>query len=259
MCVTRDQCYLSCTKSEPRKCNLHETLYSCFDPLAAKVCPSIAYSTPRDVFLQFAKRSFCVLNVCDCSDGYLRNKCGQCVLPSECGADCVRTTCEGPNTELETVYSYRKCRKDCGYNKCRRNRCRNKCKGGDRCHRKCQKSCDKCKKCRVAKHECVCKVGYARNNCGVCVPLSASQTVVPCACTNPCDLSAGFEWQCFNECNRPNCQNYIESASKTCPTACNYGCFCSAKKDLWYNGTACVPGLMCAPRYPLAIAYGNIY
>lgn len=52
----------------------------------------------------------CGLSKCDCFNGYLRNKCGQCVLPSDCGKKCCIgkcSACSGPN-EVR-VKKFRKC------------------------------------------------------------------------------------------------------------------------------------------------------
>lgn len=246
-CVEKSQCYVNCKKSKPIKCKgPFETLYGCFKSKEARVCPQIKYSRPRDVFSQYTSTDdLCVLNVCDCTNGFLRNKCGECVLPEDCGKKCHKIACEEPHSEVRTVYSKRKCKKDdCAHDKCETN-----CKD-DACRSNCNKKRSKCKKCRIARHVCVCKVGYARNKCGVCVPAHKAFDNVPCACTNPCNLP-GQEWHCYNECNRPSCQNYYDLPTKICPKACDYGCFCSANQGLWFNGTACVPGLMCPPRNQL--------
>lgn len=273
-CVSREKCFESCVKPEPVRCRgPNESLYGCFKPSEAKVCPDIAFSTPRDMFLRFVmtnstqQSDLCVLNVCDCAAGFMRNRCGECVTPNQCGGVCIREfTCDEPNTVVKNVYSCRKVKKSSGKCKCKdsSSKCsceKKKCSKGkkcmNRCSKKCRKSssksCKSCrsrssKKCQIINKVCVCKYGYARNNCGVCVPESKANDIVPCACTNPCSLP-GQEWQCFTDCDKPTCQNYYDLPAKLCRIeSCNYGCYCSARLGLYYNGTACVPGASCPPR-----------
>lgn len=230
-CVTQDQCSTSCGRFQPQQCTgKHEMIRGCFDPTKSKVCPEVKFSKPRDIF--FKPKPFqpglCVLSVCDCIDGYLRNKCGECVAPSECGKKCCIgkcSQCTGPN-EIRVKH----------FRKCTARTCKNlksplKCEG---------------KAGRVRINVCDCKIGYRRDNCGRCVPEDQCNSTAPCFCTDPCS-PVGSEWLCLNECNRRNCRNYYELKTKTCEPDCLYGCFCSATLDQWWNGTACVPGDQCPP------------
>lgn len=251
-CVSADQCYTDCKKPEAIKCKgPFESLYGCFNSNEAKVCPDISYSRPRDAFLQFSliskQKNLCALNICDCSNGFLRNKCGECVQPGDCGKSCHRIACEEPNAEVRKVLTYQNC--EININECENETCTEKC-ADEQCREKCKTNNIKCKKCRIIRHICVCKAGYARNKCGMCVLANKAMDDVPCLCTNPCS-DPNQEWQCYNECNRPTCQNYYDLPTKLCSKSCSYDCYCSQNKGLWFNGTACVPSIMCPIPYDL--------
>lgn len=271
-CVPKDQCNATCTKPQPTFCTGDfETVYGCLDPLEARVCPGIGCSSPRDVFLKFVSQlnstGLCVLNTCDCQNGYLRNECGKCVLPQECGLPCSDVECPQNEILISTpckrkrrCHKKKYCKNGKRCKKSRRNgkKCRKSCKNG----RKCKKSCRRSKKCKKSKsgrrecrqpckrevrfkNECVCKTGFARNNCGTCVPVEQASLNVPCVCTNPCLFDPDREWQCFNDCNKRTCDNLNSLPYKLCIIDCLYGCDCSATKDLWFNGTACVHRSLC--------------
>lgn len=234
--MTKDQCSTPCNRSQPLKCTgKHEVLHGCFDPSKSKVCPEVKFSKPRDVFFQpkQPQSDLCVLNVCDCIDGYLRNKCGQCVPANECGRKCCVgkcSRCPGPNEVRVTKYR-----------KCTARTCKNL-----KFPMICKKRAE-----RVRKNVCDCKIGYRRDDCGRCIPEDQCDNTEPCFCTDPCS-PVGSEWLCLNECNRRNCRNYYELKTKTCPSDCLYGCYCSARLGQWWNGTACVQGEQC-PSYEESI------
>lgn len=241
-CVMKEECSKNCTRPTKLQCTgQFEMLYGCLDPTQARVCPTTRCSKPRDFLLKYAKRSnqsgLCALNTCDCIDGYLRNKCGQCVPANECGRkSCIGkfTPCSEPN-EVR-VKKYRKCTA----RTCKNLKSPMKCKG---------------KAARVRKNMCDCKIGYRRNKCGKCVPETECNDNVPCVCTNPClEQGPTREWQCLNECNRPTCKNYYELPAKRCSSECTYVCSCSGTQNLWFNGTVCVRGDRCPP-YEIAKDY----
>lgn len=230
-CVTKDQCSIPCGRFQPQKCTgKHEVMNGCFDPTKSKVCPEVKFSKPRDIFFKTknSQIDLCILNVCDCIDGYLRNKCGQCVPANECDRKCCVgkcARCSGPN-EIRVAK----------YRKCTARTCKNL---------KSPMKCDR-KSGRVRKNVCDCKHGYRRDKCGRCVEEDQCNSSAPCLCTDPC-APVGSEWLCLNECNRRNCRNYYELKTKTCEKDCLYGCFCSARLNQWWNGTACVKGDQCPP------------
>lgn len=232
-CVPEQDCTKPCALPKLLECTgQFETLYGCLDPTQARVCLTSRCSKPRDFLLKYALQSnqkgLCAPNTCDCIDGYLRNKCGQCVPANECGRKCCvgkLTPCSGPNEVRR-----KKLRK------CKERTCKNlqfpmKCKG---------------RAGRVRKNVCDCKKGYWRNECGKCVTKDKCNDNSPCVCTNSC-VGEGREMQCFNRCMSSTCKNYYELPHKSCPKDCNYVCACSKRLNMWYNGTACVPGDQCPP------------
>lgn len=266
-CVPKEQCDEPCKKDEAATCGgQNQALNGCWDPTKARVCPGIGRSFPRDIFLKFVNgtnpNNLCIPKICDCQDGYLRNECGQCVLPELCTAPCGGSQCDGVNEEIKTIElppicdpptpmpmpcKKKSCKKhSCKKHKCKKHKCKkSKCKKSkckkSKCHEQMQPQCR-----RQFQRKCGCKDGYARNNCERCVPVDQANIEVPCACTNPC-TDPDKEFQCANGCSARTCDNFYFLPFTTCTTDCNYGCYCSANKDLWDNGTACVPSAMC-PR-----------
>lgn len=257
-CVVKEMCYVDCLKSMPIKCKgSHERVYGCLKPSERRVCPNPVDIMINAITAQLTnstiREELCILNVCDCTRGFFRNKCGKCVPLPECDNNCCNEfKCREQNTQMIPIPSMGKCGKcsksgchsecqDCG-NDCDDDKC-----DDDNCDHKCKRKCKKCKRCKKHQncpHTCACKSGYAKNKCGICVPIVDVILDVPCACTNPC-TAPNQEWQCFNKCNERTCQNYYELPSKLCEASCSYGCGCSVNKNLWYNGTACVTGSMC--------------
>lgn len=247
-CVSKEKCNVPCKQSVPVSCSgPFETLNGCWDPSQARVCPTVDQSVPRDLFLKYITQpntnGSCVLNVCDCQPGYLRNRCGVCVKPEFCGGstDCNGIQCNGANEELKTINTplldcmiSTSCKK-----KCKKNR---KCK----CKRSKKNRCRRHKRIYQVQQICGCKDGFARNKCDRCVPVSQANDDTPCVCTNPCRSDPYKEWSCFNECFERTCENMYTLPSKICPQDCNYGCQC--RNELWWNGTACVAGSMCPPQ-----------
>lgn len=241
LCVTADQCNTTCQRYEPLVCpDPNEILNTCFIPTNAKVCPNVQRSTPRDMFLKYISPSqpgLCALSVCDCKDGYLRNKCGQCVLESDCSRKCCvheSDPCSQPGEVRETKY-------------CKRRRTSRR----SRRRRSPFSSKRKCRERRYTKKsECNCQNGLSRDKCGRCLPPNILNCTSVCTCSNPCVQNPieGFRWECLNECNVRYCFNYYEIEvfkNKTCPTECFYGCQCSSNDNLWFNGTNCVPPEEC--------------
>lgn len=91
-CVTADQCKTPCKKFKPFVCSdPNEVIVGCFDPTKAKNCPSDGRSAPTEILSKFVvpkQSGLCALSVCDCKDGYLRNRCGQCVPENQCHEKC---------------------------------------------------------------------------------------------------------------------------------------------------------------------------
>lgn len=244
-CVTAEECRHQCKFSKPLVCPAaNEEVNSCFDPTKAKVCENVKRSKPRDIFLKSdrSQPELCALSVCDCVDGYLRNRCGQCVKAADCQKKCCvsrNESCSQPN-EIRVKKSRRH----------RRRRSSKSCKWDHSPFSYARKAC---------KNACTCKEGYIRNECDACVPPFQRDFQQTCLCTNPCAYITieGIEWVCASRCNQRECRTYHELQNKTCPNECVYVCNCSVNKNLWYNGTHCVPAEQCPP-YNETIDYSNI-
>lgn len=238
-CVPKERCSEKCKRTvAPLDCaDPNEVLNTCWNPTKVKVCPDVAHSKLRDRFLEFGQSSapgLCILSVCDCKDGYLRNRCGLCVPEKQCSDKCCIDECDPcPQQNEVRVTKHRK-----RSHSSKRSHSPFSCKRKHKKHGHDEKSV------------CVCKKGFVRDKCGRCVQPDQLNLFEPCLCTNPCSLTnkINLEWQCFNECNIPYCYNYWELEvwkNKTCPTECVWGCNCP--KNLWFNGTHCVPGEQCKP------------
>lgn len=239
-CVTKEECNTTCKRFLPLKCpDPNEQIYGCLDPTKAKVCPNLRRSMPRDLFFnpKPVQPGLCALTTCDCKNGYLRNRCGQCVLAADCNKKCCVSKsdpCSQPNEVRVTKY-----------NKNRRALGRSKRKCSPFPHKRNDRRGKYSKK-----SSCVCEDGFKRDHCGQCLQPQELLRKASCLCSNPCTLSniTGIEWICYNECNSRYCFNYWEIEvfkNKTCPTECYYACQCSQSENLYFNGSACVPPEQC--------------
>lgn len=140
---------------------------------------------------------------CVCKADYIRNDCNECVPEDQCDVN----YCIGPNEELKTITYHTVCRlpkycrtkKRCSGNSCKGNSChkkshRRKSCRGKLCRKKSKRSnnCHLPKECRCKREvqECVCKDGFVRNKCGVCVPQGqANYNVTVCVTSNMCRRS----------------------------------------------------------------------
>lgn len=240
-CVTKEECYAPREPLQPLVCTgENEELNGCFDPTEAKVCPYIRCSKPRDLFLQAAKRKrrgLCVLTICDCKDGYLRNKCGKCVTADKCSSECSilkSDPCSGPNEIRITKYYKRSSDNNCSNGKAKR---------------------------RIKKSVCVCKEGFVRDQCNQCLKPDWLGLKAPsCLVTNPCEGVPlnDAEWQCVSKGNQPDCRTMYElQKGKSSPSTddCYYGCHC--RPGLWFNGTNCVLAADCPP-YDQTLDLSNV-
>lgn len=176
-CVRRKKCADGCVLEDARGCmSVNETSDGCYDPHNEPTCKN-----------REASSESCVLGVCHCKKGYVRNSRGICILPKDCHLKYKEPNprpCSDPNEE----YAKGKCETNCdcraGYvrntcGKCVRNSdgniptpcsCTNPCPGKheiSRCVISCQRrNCDfrdyysRC--IPVCKQECDCIEGYRR-------------------------------------------------------------------------------------------------
>lgn len=241
-CVKKEECYTPCKRDQPIRCpGENEQLNGCFYPSDLRECPSRRCSTRREIFfnllLKLKRPGLCAWNVCDCRDGYLRNRCGKCVPAADCSKKCsvgVNDSCSQPNETRVKRFRKSTARTCKNYNDCSK-RSRKTRKGE-----------------KYRKNVCDCGEGFLRNKCGRCS--TDCNVRGPCMCTNPCLQSAfeDVEWICINECNGRDCVNYHELKTKLCPAECVYACQCSKNKNLWFNGTHCVPAEKCPPLEELS-------
>lgn len=213
----------------PIQCNgQNEKLVGCFDPLKARICrnarPSQDPSCPADSPFQLeldkkfdwsddrSSKDMCILNVCDCVPGYSRNKCGICVKDTECDRPCRPALCFPCSDPNEIRYKRLR--------ECEVRSCANLERAND---------CTKTE--RMFRNQCDCKDGYARDDCGRCVPELECHNQRPCQCTNPCKKN-NEEWRCVNTCTEYTCSNaYVQ---KLCISdSCSYKCDCV--EGLWRN------------------------
>lgn len=239
-CVKKEECYSStpCQLYQPLVCpGENEELLGCFDPTMAKVCPNVRCSKPRDLFFQSEKdcqTGLCAMNVCECIDGYLRNKCGKCVL----AADCFKKCHIGKHDPCSQTNEVRLAKRKSSTKSCKSRR-------RSPFSYKRQKN----------KNVCVCQDGTSRDHCRECVPPEMHHFKGACLHTDPCAYIHiempvyHVEWQCLNSCTQRDCRSMYNFKNRTtpCPTECFFTCQCSANKNLWYNGTACVTAEECPP------------
>lgn len=212
---------------------------------------------------------------CQCGNGLYKNDCGVCVPKGQCGVPCKTYQCDGANEELRTIElppvcnipipipkpkpcRKKSCRKhskkhSCENHKCKKSKCKkSKCKGSIR--RRTLKASMRLGCQRQFTTKCECIAGYARNNCEQCVPANQANIMGPCTCTNQCSSDPDKEIICANGCNARTCENFYKLPYTLCSLECSDGCYCSATRDLWYNGTACVPSSRCPPPSQMNIS-----
>lgn len=229
-CVPIEQCR---NVSEPReflRCpGQNEELIGCYDEANARICPEKGCSKQDNIFRKPPKSSHkCILNKCDCIEGFLRNIYGNCVPEKDCHNK-YKVKASDPCPGLNEVRV--KHIKKCDIQKCANLRHKKrKCRGDG---------------ARYLYNICICAKGYWRDDCGRCIP--KNQCHVPCKCTNP-STDPNKDYQFGNDCLARTCENLWLLPLKLCLNTGYYRWECSAKRDLWENEEKeCVPRDKCPP------------
>lgn len=185
-CVKEEECEDECS-TPPIVCpGKNEELMGCYDPRKARVCdpsdqiyeqPTCSLMDspyPLDLFDAFGwydePGESCIIQICDCKEGYKRNKCGICVEAADCCKDCQLTKddeCSDPN---EIRYDE--------WHPCDARTCQS-LKNPIECVEDWN---------NVYHNRCDCKEDYYRDSCGRCIAEDECENQEPCKCTNPCGL-----------------------------------------------------------------------
>lgn len=244
-CVSDELCNKPCDPLRPIACRgKNEKLIPCFDLMKARVCsnarPSQQPSCPTDSPFSLdlddkfdwtddphKSENMCILNICDCMEGFFRNKCGICVKKRDCKKPCRLERCDTCSDPNEMRY---KRLRECEARSCANRKNLVQCKGTD----------------RVYRNQCDCKQHYYRDRCGRCVSEKECDNQRPCQCTNPCEMVKHEAWRCVNTCTESTCSNVFN------PKMC-FAEFCSFKCDcmdnFWRNMAGkCVPKRECTPQ-----------
>lgn len=137
-CVPVEQC--------PNYCGVNQVKVNCYTNCSdSRHCPGTVDPAPADGSCTLA----CNKGDCECVNGYVRNRCGVCVLDTECSNPC---SC-----------NKRREKPDC-MNSCSARTCEHATSG---ILRKCVSNCS---------YTCECELGFVRDNYGNCV------TVDECPC-----------------------------------------------------------------------------
>lgn len=195
----------------------NETLYGCYDASINRLCPHLregsSSSTSSCSSSPLESDGLITPNVCDCQLNYYRNKCGQCVLLCDCKISCTVTLwdpCSDPNAERVA------CNEDYKTKVCRT--CKDVLKGGY----------PKCKRCMRDKTSvCVCRLGFALDECGRCVTEEFCKSKTKCGCSCPCNIEEHQDWRCFSKCNERACEYLDKSIARRCTLDCRYDCDCA--------------------------------
>lgn len=157
--------------------------------------------------------------MCHCVDGFVRNKCGDCVKPSDCNQDCKKKTtyCRGPNENPVG---------------CDKRSTVRGCTSSDSRDTKCKKSV------------CDCIEGYLRNKNGLCVKEKDCSLDIPRQCTNPCTKKNEI-YRCLNGCLERKCSTI--GISFKCSDECTGGCDCIEGYRRDDNGE-CIPEAACSTK-----------
>lgn len=242
VCVPENRCDEDTKRETPIECpGRHEELVPCFYPSYARNCWNVynhhiscTPNSPRDVDLYDtpdANASWpegqCILNVCDCSFGYFRNKCGICVQYNQCDEPCNVDNDEACSDPHEKRYDQ--------WRECEERTCINLKYPMER---------DDTNE-RVHKNKCDCKHNYYRDNCGRCVPKHECDNQRPCKCTNPCKKPNQVP-RCINSCMKRTCAKAL-SIPLICKKHCYYDCDCD--DATWLNSHGhCVRKVQCTRK-----------
>lgn len=219
-CVKEDECNRSCKHSKTPKCfGPNETPDGCFDSDTELTCSNLDQRSER-----MPSKGLCILGKCHCADGFVRNKCGECVDVKDCDRECGKkevelTQCSGPNESPVECYKQSSA-KQCST------------AGTSTPYFKSEK-CEKGK--------CDCIEGYLRNKNGVCVPEEDCNLDIPEKCSNPCTKNNEI-YRCLNGCLKRTCENIGIKA--LCLDQCIGGCDCveGYRRD---DGDECIPEKEC--------------
>lgn len=230
-CVTKEQCNDTDTcAAPPTICpGMNEELINCYDPRKARVCnprdPAFDQSCrredspfPLDLLSLFGWNDktgqSCILQICDCKKGYLRNKCGICVEAAHCSKECKLTNADSCSDPEEIRYDE--------WRPCDARTCKN-LKTPTNCVKEWSK---------VYRNRCDCKDGYYRDDCGRCVPEGQCANQAPCKCTDPCLLIPNSQIEELNSCTARTCYTAKLKGAR-CKTAIFVDCNC--KEGFVYN------------------------
>lgn len=236
-CVPKSECNKSSWET-PIKCpGRHEELVPCFYPEFANNCrnwvngTSCTPNAPREVHLydtSDATASWpegqCIRNVCDCRQGYYRNRYGICVRWDQCDIPYeVESSdpCSDPNEKRYKEW------RECDERTCVNLKYPMK-----------QDSSNVV----VQRNKCDCKSSYYRDHCGRCVPKADCDDPQPCRCTNPCKKENQV-LRCINSCTKQTCAKILDP-SRICKRRCRESCDCN--DHFWLNKHGeCVPDILC--------------
>lgn len=201
VCIPRNKCgqpgYDNCQYETPIVCPLqNEVLYGCHDPMQTKYCPGV--QPPASACNTDGLTS---MNICDCGKGFVKNFCDECILPKDCDKPCsIKYTdlCSDPNAIRV------RCATEADILTCK------EVLNKKSCARKLRK-----------KNKCICRAGYAVDDCGHCRPIDECD--IPCRCTCPCD-KATEEWRCISTCIERSCAH--SNILLKCAANCTYACDC---------------------------------
>ncbi|KAG8183312.1 hypothetical protein JTE90_002804 [Oedothorax gibbosus] len=196
-CVKPSQCHepTKATKPPHHTCGKHEKYYNCI-PTCKNTCENYDDEYPICTLI--------CLPGCACEEGYVKNKQGKCVKPSQC---------QEPTKPTKPPHN------SCGQNEKYYNcvpTCRDTCDNYDDKHAICTKIC---------RPGCACKEGYVKNKQGKCV--KPSQCQEPTKATKPPHNTCGKNeeyYNCVPTC-RDTCDNYYDKHA-ICTKICRPGCAC---------------------------------
>lgn len=235
-CVKKEQCDVECNTPKVICPGQNEELKGCYDPRKAQICD---YQDPA--FDQLCRREdspfpldllnlsgwndkpglSCIIQICDCKDGYKRNRCGICVEAAKCTKDCIINKDDKCSDPDEIRYDI--------WRPCEARTCKH------------SKKPTKCVKewSRVYRNRCDCKDGYFHDDCGRCIPEHECSNPQPCKCTAPCELIKNSALVQLNSCTIRTCYT-ANAMGVRCKEDVSQDCNCN--DGFWYNKDyLCVP------------------
>lgn len=236
-CVPKCQCKANCTMDRVVECGPKQILVGCLDREKDRTCANrykLRSGANWYEDLQPKNGELCEPQECVCIPPYLRNACGECVLPCECCKRCKTSSkdrCPQPNQERVGYYHH--------HHHHHRDRCGCNGKSKYAIQRTCSGHTKRYRRNHSNKNKCICKENYVQSSCKSKKCILKEDCGRPCRCTNPCTKKHQM-LAVVNGCNKRTCENSRIRYIRACDKVGKWECDCCPPFYLNENTLECV-------------------